>query len=138
MTGQHVVDSVVALTAVWAQADPVTIVSVLASAVAVLVGALVTARSARAKSEVDRLTLNLTNTDNSVAHFEAALERADKEREATEARHGREIERLHARLDASDEARRTDNERCDVKLRRLGHIVKELGGKVPDDLNGLD
>ena len=105
-------------------------------------GGFVGLRTFQARRQVDRVSIGLTS-------LEASLARADKDRETQEKNHTAEIERLEIRhsdaiaalemrIDDLVTAREIDNERCDKKLRRLGHIVKGLGGKVPDDLNGLN
>lgn len=130
------------MAAVWAQSDPVTAISIIVGAVVAALGGWVGLRSYQARRQVDRVTIGLSS-------LESSLKRADIDRELQDARHAEDLTRMEARhvealaamqrqLDALVASNVADNERCDKKLRRLGHIVKELGGKVPDDLNGLN
>lgn len=126
----------------WAQSDPVTAISIIVGTLVAALGSVVGLRSYQAKRQVDRVTIGLTS-------LEGALARADKDRDTQDRQHSADlarIELMHGQAMASLEQRITllvaaheaDNERCDLKLRRLGHIVKKLGGEVPDDLNGLN
>lgn len=128
--------------ALLGETDPIAILSTVVGTLVLALGGFVGLRTYQARRQVDRVTVGLTS-------LESSLARADKDRELQDARHAQDIarmeERHHEALSALErritdlvEAHEADNERCDRKLRRLGHIVKDLGGEVPDDLNGLN
>lgn len=90
-------------------------------------------RAYKAKTKVDTLTLAQMSTDDAIKHLQAALARTDIE--AAQAR--QDVSDLRRMLADEQMARLRDNTICDEKIRKLGTIVKSLGGEVPDELNGL-
>lgn len=121
--------------------DSLTAFTSVVGALVLALGGFVGLRTFQARRQVDRVSIGLTS-------LEASLKRADQDREAQDRNHSADLARieiqhtaslkaLELRITALITAHEEDNRKCDRKLRRLGHIVKELGGEVPDELNGL-
>lgn len=114
--------------------DPFSVIGLIAGAIGALVAAWVGVKGLTAKRQVDRFELTLTATDQSVAHLTASLDRADKDMARMQGR----IDYLSAAIEHNNARHIEATVRCNTKLRRLGAIVRELGGEVPDELGDHD
>lgn len=107
------------------------IITVIVGAVVSIVGCYVGLRTYQANRQAGQVSAQVAAQEVSLKSMEAALARNDADRAADRAYFERRMAEMEAR-------RKAEAERCDEKLRALGHIVKQLGGKVPDELNGLN
>lgn len=117
--------------ALFGAADNGDKITILVGAFVALVGSYVGYRTYQANRSVGMVTTQAAATDAAVMALKEALARTDVERE-------RDRLYFESRLTSAEARRVQDNERCDMKLRQLGHIVRGLGGEVPDELNGLN
>ncbi len=110
-----------------------TILASIGGTTATILTAIVGYRAYKAKAKVAELSLGQRENRIGLESLQAALARTDIDA----ARARAEIIDLRSALVSEQTQRMTDNRACDEKIRKLGTIVKSLGGEVPDELNHL-